>query len=242
MAVVQSQSTKLCSHCLPDCNHIAYSTSTTSAEFRCAMRFSNLNLSSLSRRCDSRNLNLSPFCGLDASSTPLKLQPTVYASYGSIDPNYVQNLPSPMRKEYPIESMVSNEILSTLAEVWLWLFTKRNIPICSQDDPVYNAYERDIALVNLFFPDSTVFGQSSIQKVKLLKISIIIKNITSAEFEKSPKMTWFDFISSFGGFCGLCLGISFVSVVEILYWFSIRLCRNFAIWIGSFGFYLIRQL
>ena len=123
---------------------------------------------------------------------------------------------------------------------------KRNVQICSQDDPVYNAYERDIALVNLFFPDSTVFGQSSIQKVKLWKIPYqtnIIKNITSAEFEKSPKMTWFDFISSFGGFCGLCLGISFVSVVEILYWFSIRLCRNFALWIKNFYCtYYIRQL
>ena len=50
-----------------------------------------------------------------------------------------------------------------------------------------------------------------------------------AEFERSPKMTWFDFISSFGGFCGLCLGISFVSVVEIIYWFSVRLCRNFVV-------------
>ena len=34
MAVVQSKSTSNCSYCLPDCNHIAYSTSTTSAEFR----------------------------------------------------------------------------------------------------------------------------------------------------------------------------------------------------------------
>ena len=40
-------------------------------------------------------------------------------------------------------------------------------------------------------------------------------------------MTWLDFISGFGGICGLCLGISFVSVVEILYWFSIRLCKKF---------------
>ena len=47
-----------------------------------------------------------------------------------------------------------------------------------------------------------------------------------AEFERSPKMTWFDFISSFGGICGLFLGISFVSFAEILYWFSVRLCKN----------------
>ena len=47
-----------------------------------------------------------------------------------------------------------------------------------------------------------------------------------AEFERSPKMTWLDFISGFGGLCGLCLGFSFVSAAEILYWFSIRLAKN----------------
>ena len=120
MAAVQSQSTKLCSHCLPDCNHIAYSTSTTSAEFRCEIKSANLNLSSLSRRCDSRNLNLSPFCGLDSSSAPLKLQPTVEAAYGSVDTNYVQDMSSPMRKEYPLESMASNEILTSLVQVKVW--------------------------------------------------------------------------------------------------------------------------
>ena len=50
------------------------------------------------------------------------------------------------------------------------------------------------------------------------------------EFERLPKMTWLDFVSGFGGLCGLCLGISFVSLVEILYWFSIRLCKNFQIY------------
>ena len=34
MTVVQNSGTKLCPHCLPDCNHIAYSSSTSSAEFR----------------------------------------------------------------------------------------------------------------------------------------------------------------------------------------------------------------
>ena len=81
----------------------------------------------------------------------------------------------------------------------------------------YNAYDKDIAIVNIFFGDSTVFGESH----------FYINKCCVAEFERSPKMTWLDFISGFGGLCGLCLGISFVSIVEILYWFSIRLCKNF---------------
>ena len=39
-------------------------------------------------------------------------------------------------------------------------------------------------------------------------------------------MTWLDFISSLGGICGLCLGVSFISVVELLYWFTLRLFRR----------------
>ena len=57
--------------------------------------------------------------------------------------------------------------------------------------------------------------------VSFIKISFIV-----SEYERLPKMTWLDFISGFGGLCGLCLGISFVSLVEILYWFSFGLCKK----------------
>ena len=92
-----------------------------------------------------------------------------------------------------------------------------------QGDVYYNAYDKDVAIVNIFFGDSTVFGESQSH----ITIKTPSTNVVVAEFERSPKMTWLDFISGFGGLCGLCLGISFVSVAEILYWFSIRLCKNF---------------
>ena len=78
-----------------------------------------LNPCKLLRRCDSRNLNLSPLCRLDSLSSTLKLQPTVEATYRSkgISPPYVEGLKSPMRKEYPGNTMASNEILSSLAKV-----------------------------------------------------------------------------------------------------------------------------
>ena len=49
-------------------------------------------------------------------------------------------------------------------------------------------------------------------------------------------MTWIDFMSQFGGNCGLCLGISLLSVVEIFYWFSVKLCKNFKTWGGRDNF------
>ena len=44
-------------------------------------------------------------------------------------------------------------------------------------------------------------------------------------YEKSPKLTIFGFISNMGGLIGLCLGFSFVSAVEIFYWFVVRMAR-----------------
>lgn len=76
--------------------------------------------------------------------------------------------------------------------------------------------------------------------VCLLCICQLFTSESFSAFERSQKMTWFDFISSFGGFCGLCLGISFVSVIEIFYWFSIRLCRNIAVWIRKIWLLMCR--
>ena len=91
-----------------------------------------------------------------------------------------------------------------------------NDPI--QGEAYYNAYEKDIAVVNIFFGGSTVFGEEM-----LFQFIIHTFLSDSSEFERSRRMTWLDFISSLGGICGLCLGVSFVSIVELVYWFTLRL-------------------
>ena len=48
-------------------------------------------------------------------------------------------------------------------------------------DPRYNAYEWDIAVVNLFFPDSTAFGLSS------LPLSIIHKRVVWQSLNAPPR-------------------------------------------------------
>ena len=66
--------------------------------------------------------------------------------------------------------------------------------------PTYNAFEKDIGIVNIFFgkPYST-------------------------RYVKKNRLTGFDFLSQVGGAVGIAMGISIVSVVEIIYWFTIRL-------------------
>jgi hypothetical protein len=61
-----------------------------------------------------------------------------------------------------------------------------------------------------------------------------ILKLSCAEYERSQKMTVFEFISNIGGLCGLCLGISFVSAIEVFYWFFVRLCRNLVFTPGKY--------
>ena len=195
--------------------------------------------------CDSRNLNLSPFCNLTSTSLAM-WQPSVLETYGNLKTDYIEQISGPLRLKYP-NSMADEELITALTKVKPCKGLCSNLPpqtnyeillLCSTSAPwhslcnwptvpqgnlYYNAYEKDIAIVNLFFGEPTVFGVFNIKSQNWLNWRLFL----FSEFERSPKMTWLDFISGFGGICGLCLGISFVSLVEILYWFSIRLCQNF---------------
>ena len=120
-----------------------------------------------SRLCDSRNLNLSPFCTLTTSSL-VKWQPTINKTYEDINTNYTSGLPGPMRPRYP-QSMADEELFSSLTKVndfnqhsrylynFILFYTQLRLkPL--KGNPKYNAYEKDIAVVNIYFGDSTVFG------------------------------------------------------------------------------------
>ena len=69
--------------------------------------------------------------------------------------------------------------------------------------PEYDAFERDIAVVTFYFESAEIF-----------------------EFSRDARLTWVGFISQIGGLMGLCLGFSFISGVEILFWFTYRLAKN----------------
>ena len=66
----------------------------------------------------------------------------------------------------------------------------------------YNAYENDIAVLYVYF------GQP-----------------TTTEYIRVVSLSWVGFLAQAGGLIGACLGFSFISLVEIIYWFLIRFCR-----------------
>ena len=65
--------------------------------------------------CDSRNLNLSPFCNL--SSTSLAMwQPSVLETYGNLTTDYINKTTGPLRLSYP-NFMGERELISSLTKV-----------------------------------------------------------------------------------------------------------------------------
>ena len=72
------------------------------------------------------------------------------------------------------------------------------------EQPTYNAFEKDIAIVNFYFEKSSIL-----------------------QYKRSSRLTVVDMISQIGGLLGVAMGISLISVVEIVYWITIRLIRNF---------------
>ena len=89
-----------CPHCLPDCEATTYTVTTSSSPIR---------------RCDSRNLNLNPFCSLNNA---MKLAPWLddvtkkYKDSGDLSvPNYVSSLTGTQRPWFAYEEDADKEMI-----------------------------------------------------------------------------------------------------------------------------------
>ena len=106
-----------------------------------------------------RNIFIISRSHLPLNSTKETVQAT-YSDAGSSGIEDTGKQATPLRREYPTDKMANNEILSPLSKVRSSSVNHFFEPT-DQGVPMYNAYERDIAVLNLFFGDSTVFGRWS---------------------------------------------------------------------------------
>ena len=74
-----------------------------------------ITVMSLHSSCDSRNLNLSPFCNLTSTSLAM-WQPSVLETYGNSTTDYIYRTAGPLRLNYP-NSMGDRELISSLTKV-----------------------------------------------------------------------------------------------------------------------------
>ena len=98
------------------------------------------------RKCDSRNLNLSPFCKLTSETDSNKLHrwlPAVLSQYTEPYPDYLDR-PTHKRSTYPGE-MADEELLEALT---------------TNDSITYDAFADDIAVLNLYYGDPEFPGNS----------------------------------------------------------------------------------
>ena len=95
----------------------------TSAEFRwtqVALKCSHIPCSQIwspHSSCDSRNLNLSPFCKLTSTSLAM-WQQSILETYGNQTTTYIDGISGPMRLNFPY-SMKEKELITSLTKVLL---------------------------------------------------------------------------------------------------------------------------
>lgn len=162
-----------CSNCYPDCNETVYERQIISVPFR---------------NCDVMNYGVSRLCNPSYSLLP---QPKLY-----------QDLLTLFKKEsydgysFPTYFVKSNNMF--WYELWQ-MNNSRKINDQLFGVKQYEANEKDIALVEIYFPNS-----------KAMKL------------KTQAKMNWVDYLSTVGGLLGLVLGMGFISFVEI-FWLCLRI-------------------
>ena len=176
----------LCEHCLSDCIQTKYGASVSYADFQ---------------KCDSTTIgNTNILCSL--VHTPLNPAPWTYTAQNEyrnanisvpwfLNTNSGNNISSHTKFSDKRSKLERNH---GWTEVFGTMLRK---------NPTYNAFDKDIGIVNVFFNDGEIL-----------------------RYVKANQMSFFDFMSQIGGSLGLVMGISITSLVEIFYWITFRLYTN----------------
>ena len=171
-----------CEKCLPDCKDNIFEARVAGAAFR---------------RCDHTNLGTSPLCDLEAED----LSPSIWSQEARDEFKFkMGSIPEYLTTDSNNQTRLTNQRYYVPDPE-----KRKTLAFQEQMDefPTYDAYEKDIAMVNFYFERGNVL-----------------------QFRRNERMTINDFVSQVGGLAGLSLGFSLVSGAEIIYWCTIRYWRN----------------
>ena len=175
---------KECNYCLPDCEGIIFESKIDRAALK---------------KCDHTNLGANLFCNLVIDT----MNPSIWSQEARDEfKDKSGDVPQYLQKNSANKTIFSNrryhvpnpEKMKTLA-------LQRKL----EQNPTYNAFDEDIAMVNFYFEKQGI-----------------------QQLERSLKMTLPNYIAQLGGMFGLGLGFSFISFVELIYWMTIRFWENFS--------------
>ena len=146
--------------------------------------------------CDHTNLGTSDMCQVNSVSIKQNINP----------PPFINNILSQFKDD-------SQKVPQLVTEMKMfsnmrYRIKESKIPSAVfrykvKDKPTYNAFEEDITIVNFYFDKDSIL-----------------------QYTRQENMTIVGYISQLGGLLGLFIGFSFISGVELIYWFTIRLYKN----------------
>ena len=166
-----------CNHCLPDCEGNIFEAKVTSSAFQ---------------RCDHTNIGASPLCDLDTSN----MNPTIWAEDARNSFNaVVGEIPGYLLTGPDNKTIHSNK---------RYREANTEATLFHGQDPTYDAFEKDIAVVKFYFEKNGV-----------------------VQFKRRASNNWSDFMSQVGGNAGLGVGFSIISAIEIIYWITIKFVQNY---------------
>jgi hypothetical protein len=133
------------------------------------------------RTCDDSNFGTSHFCTLEDPALP---QPRIWGKQ--------------IKDEYDMSTAPGyiKEIITSERVM------KRNPKLFAKLKSNYDAYEKDIATLQVYFNNPAIFL-----------------------FESDQRQTWVEFLSTIGGLLGLCIGLSLVTFIE-LFWLGVSLAAK----------------
>ena len=149
------------------------------------------------RKCDHTNLGASMLCDLEIGD----MKPSMWTQEARNEfAAEIGNVPQYLMKSVKNKTIPSNRRQRVQNER-----QREQVAFRHQLDknPTYDAFDNDIAMVDIYFE----------------------REVTQ-QLKRSQKMTAEDYWSAVGGNCGLGIGFSFISAVEIIYWFTIRFWQN----------------
>ena len=168
-----------CNHCLEDCSATKYHTSISYSELH---------------ECDNSNVG-SIFCDLASEElNPAPWTSDVQNEYLAANESIPWFLETNTNQAGTKRKIFSDQRSENLGHGKDAVFAEK-----LKMSQYYNAFEKDIGIVNIFFADKEVI-----------------------RYVKTKRGTAFDFISQIGGSLGGFMGISILSVIEIFYWIFFR--------------------
>jgi hypothetical protein len=175
-----------CEKCLPDCSITKYESSMAYAKLQ---KCDGTTIGSSSILCDIMDKTINPAPWVSLAQNEYITSNLTIPGYLVTDPSkkWINTTQfSNTRTRFPTGNVDDTEMFSSAA----------------RKHPTYDAFEKDIGIVNVFFARP-----------------VLSKYITS------NKMSTADFASAIGGSLGGILGLSYISVVEMAYWLVVCILK-----------------